>query len=70
MVNRPFPKNFNALTLTCVNEFSWHFLSPRTRSYDSVTATSECIKAACFVMILNTLDRMKRNEENNDDTQK
>lgn len=70
MVNRPFPKNFNTLTSTCVNEFSWQFLSPRTRSYDSCYGNIRIHQSSMYCHDFKHVDRMKRNEENSDDIQK
>lgn len=70
-VNRP--ENCNALTKTRVNQLIWDLLSPSTRSYDSCLQQHQnsVIKAACCVVtILDTLDKIKRNEENSDDIQK
>lgn len=70
-VNRP--ENCNALTKTRVNQLICDLLSPSTRSYDSCLQQHQnsVIKAACCVVkILDTLDKIKRNENNSDDKQK
>lgn len=67
------PEYCNALTKTRVNQLILDLLSPSTRSYDSCLQQQQnsVIKAACCVVkILDTFDKIKRNEENSDGIQK